>query len=95
MNVLANIPESVAELLEISPSSGESSQRILEEVVIGLYLQQKVSLGKAASLLEMDRWSFEAILQARNIEKPYNLQDLEDDLRFIEEFAGSDDGTKQ
>jgi len=83
MKFTAQIPEALLHLLGAPHSSStELSDRITEELVVSLYAQEKISLGKAAAILELDRWAFETLLQKRGLDTPYGMDDLDADLKF-------------
>lgn len=53
-------------------------------LLIGLYKDGHISLGKAAELLGIDRFEFMSLLKARGIHLNYGLEDYAQDLQTIE-----------
>jgi predicted HTH domain antitoxin len=70
------LPSDVLRMLNASES--ELKQRIVQAFAIQLYLQQQVTIGKAAQIAGMTRMEFDAMLAARKI--PVSLLELEDVL---------------
>ncbi len=68
---------------EIVRASGLSEEELLLEIVLLLFKQDKISLGKAAKLLEMPQIRFQRLMAARGIcvhydvaEYPHGIQHL-------------------
>lgn len=68
------------ELLEVS---GFEPDKVVLDVAISLYQQEKISLGKAAQLAGLHRWAFQQILGKRKIPLNYSLSDLEKDFQTV------------
>ena len=71
-------------LLTINESETELKKRIKFSLAIQLYLQQKVTIGKAAQIAGLSRFDFETILSENKI--PISNLDLEDVLGDIEKL---------
>ena len=69
-------------LVTLNESELELKRRIKVALALQLYLQQKVTIGKAAQIAEMSRYEFETFLSKQKI--PISLFELEDVLRDIE-----------
>lgn len=54
-------------LLTLNESENELKKRIKISFAIQLYLQQKVTLGKAAQIVELSRLEFESLLSENEI----------------------------
>ena len=65
---------------EILKASGWSDDELLLELVLLLFQQEKVSLGKAAELLNMSQISFQHLLASRDIFIHYDVAELQEDL---------------
>jgi predicted HTH domain antitoxin len=72
-------------LLQLGIGRDEAQQRVKEWLVLSLFTEERISSGKAARLLQMNRLDFLALLRAYNIAY---LDYTEDEL--TEEFAAID-----
>ncbi|MGK7893338.1 MAG: UPF0175 family protein [Xenococcus sp. (in: cyanobacteria)] len=71
---------------EIVQASGFSEHELLLEIVIMLFQQDKISLGKASELLEMHRMQFQKLLADRDIcihKELDNYEELDDYLSLV------------
>ena len=58
------------------------------EIAIMLFQQQKISLGKASELAEINRFQFEQLLKKKKIPAyNYDVEDLEIDLKNLQELG--------
>ena len=71
-------------LLTLNESEKELKKRIKVSLAIQLYLQQKVTIGKAAQIAEMSRLAFETMLSEYKIS--ISSLGLEDVLQDIEKL---------
>jgi len=71
-------------LLTLNESENELKKRIKTSLAIQLYLQQKVTLGKATQIAECSRLQFEEILSEQQI--PISNLEIEDVLADIEKL---------
>jgi len=71
-------------LFTINESETELKKRIKFSLAIQLYLQQKVTIGKAAQIAGLSRFEFETVLSENKI--PISNLDLEDVLGDIEKL---------
>ncbi|MDX2283899.1 MAG: UPF0175 family protein [Bacteroidia bacterium] len=71
-------------LLMLNATESELKQRIVQAFAIQLYLQQQVTIGKAAQIAGMTRPEFDTMLAARKI--PVSLLELEDVLNDAEQL---------
>lgn len=75
------LPDKEISSLHLTPEQG----RI--EVAIGLYAGQKVSLGRAARIAGVSYADFMHELGSRNLCINYTMDDLQHDLRAVEELV--------
>jgi predicted HTH domain antitoxin len=68
---------------EIVKASGLSEDALLTEIVILLFQQDKISLGKASELLEMSQIRFQKILSDRGICVHYDVTEFQEDLQQL------------
>lgn len=71
-------------LLTLNESENELKKRIKISLATQLYLQQKITIGKAAQIAEMTRFGFESLLSENQI--PISMLGLEDVLGDIEKL---------
>lgn len=68
-------------LLTLNESEKELKKRIKVSLAIQLYLQQKVTIGKAAQIAEMSRLAFETMLSEYKISiSSLGLEDVLEDI---------------
>ena len=80
MNVTLEMSDELAGLLhDVEP---DDSRAIMVETVCGLYSRHRVSSGKAARLLGLDRFGFQQELTKREIPMHYTLEELKHDVAF-------------
>jgi predicted HTH domain antitoxin len=69
---------------EIIRASGLSESELLLEIVILLFQQDKVSLGKASEILGMRQISFQRLLAERGICIHYDVAEFQEDLQHLQ-----------
>ena len=68
---------------EIVRASGLSEEELLVEVVLLLFKEYRISLGKAAELLNMSQISFQRLLGDRGISIHYDVTELHEDIQHL------------
>jgi predicted HTH domain antitoxin len=68
---------------EIVKASGLSEQELIIELVLLLFQQEKISLGKAAELLNISQVRFQKILSDRGINIHYDVEELQEDIQHL------------
>jgi predicted HTH domain antitoxin len=68
---------------EIVKASGLSEEELLLELVVLLFQQDKISLGKAAELLEMPQIRFQRLIADRGICVHYDVAELQEDIQHL------------
>ncbi len=53
------------------------------ELAVALYVQQRLSLGKASELAAMSRWEFRHLLASRRIAPHYDVQEVDEDVATL------------
>lgn len=66
-------------------ASGLSEDDLLLEIIILLYQQDKISLGKASELLGMNQLKLQRLLASRNICIHYDVEEFQEDLKHLRE----------
>lgn len=80
MKLTLNIPEDVWQAIRL-PEIGKQNHLLLE-LAITLYQRSILSLGKARVMANLTKWEFDEELRKRNIERHYDQQDMENDLKY-------------
>lgn len=68
---------------DIVKASGLSEQELIIELVLLLFQQGKISLGKAAELLNISQVRFQKILSDRGINIHYDVEELQEDIQHL------------
>lgn len=68
---------------EIVKASGLSEDELLVELILLLFQQSKVSLGKAAELLNMSQIRFQRLIADRGICVHYDVAELREDIEHL------------
>ncbi len=68
---------------EIVKASGLSEDELLLELVLLLFQQDKISLGKAAELLKVPQIRFQRLIADRNICVHYDVAELQEDIEHL------------
>lgn len=77
MNLELDIP--LVNKLEISRAD------LLTDIGVGLYMDQRVTLGQAAEIAGMSQFDFRRLLGRLNVPIQYDLDDLRHDLAVLRE----------
>lgn len=64
----------------------EVPTRIRRELAVRLYEKGLLSFGKARELAGMTRWAFHELLGEEGILRRYDVEELEEDLKTLEEI---------
>ncbi|MDY7022183.1 MAG: UPF0175 family protein [Cyanobacteriota bacterium] len=68
---------------EIIKASGMSEDELFLEVILLLFQQDKISLGRAAELLQMSQIRFQHLLSKRGICIHYDVPEFREDLEHL------------
>ena len=77
--------EDLAEALRVPPN--ERLSRIQQELAVRLYQKGLLSFGKARELAQMSKWEFHWLLGREEVERSYDLEELETDLNTLENLS--------
>lgn len=72
---------------EILKASGLSESELLLEIVIMLFQQEKISIGKASQLVGMNQIKFQELLARRSICIHYDVSEFQEDLKTLQELG--------
>lgn len=70
---------------EILGSAGLSDKELLIEIAVMLFQQERVSLGKASKIANMNYVEFQELIAKRNIPIHYEVKDFEEDIETLKE----------
>ncbi|MCC5634835.1 UPF0175 family protein [Nostoc sp. CHAB 5844] len=80
MSMQLSIPDSVLSAIRLPEKRIE--QELLVELALALYSQELLSFGKARELARMGKYEFGQLLGERGINRHYELEELQDDLKY-------------
>ncbi|MDT9234865.1 MULTISPECIES: UPF0175 family protein [Limnospira] len=68
---------------DLVKASGFSENELLLEIVLMLFQQDKISLGKASELLGWHRMQFQKLISERGICVHYDIEEFQQDLNNL------------
>jgi predicted HTH domain antitoxin len=68
---------------DILHASGLSEEELLKEIVLMLFEQKRISIGKASNLLEMNLIQFQHLIASRDICVHYDVDDFKADVATL------------
>lgn len=71
----------------ILQASGLSQEELLQEIVLMLFQQKRISIGKASHLLDMNLIQFQHLLANRNICIHYDVEDFQEDIATLKRLG--------
>jgi hypothetical protein len=80
MQIAIELPDDIARQLGDVQSM---SQRLTETLIVGAYLQGRLSHHQVEQVLQRDYWRTEELLQQYQAKRPYTLADLEMDREAL------------
>jgi len=72
---------------EIVYTTHMSAAELLREIAILLYQREKLTIGQASQLAEMNQIQFQFLLASRQIPLHYDVADFEADLQTLDELG--------
>lgn len=69
---------------ELVKASGLSETELLQELILVLFQQDKLSLGKASELLGMSQIRFQQLLGERKICVHYDVAEFQEDIEHLQ-----------
>lgn len=82
--LVLDISNDVADALQLPPS--ERISRLQQELAVRLYQKELLSFGKARELAQMTKWEFYSLLGNEDVDRSYDLEELENDLNTLEQL---------
>jgi predicted HTH domain antitoxin len=70
---------------DIVKASGLSETDLLQELIVLLFQQEKLSLGKASELLGMTQIRFQRLISERGICVHYDVAEFNEDLQHLKQ----------
>jgi len=74
------IPDSLA------TQAGCGPQELLFGLAVGLFMDSRLTLGQAGNALGLSKPEFMELMQQRGIPMPYDVDDLESDLKTLDKL---------
>lgn len=68
---------------EILSLTRMSESELKQEIAIMLFQKEKLTLGQASNLAEMNQFQFQSLLASRQITLHYDLEDLDADVKTL------------
>lgn len=68
---------------EILSVTRMSEAELKQEIAIMLFQKEKLTLGQASNLAEMNQFQFQNLLASRQISLHYDLEDLDADVKTL------------
>lgn len=66
-------------------SVGLSDQELLIEIAVMLFQQERMSLGQASKLANLNYVQFQELLAKRNIPLHYDIEEFEEDVKTLKQ----------
>jgi predicted HTH domain antitoxin len=85
MQILLEVPEDLIQAIRLPTE--EIPSRLKKELAVRLYSKGLLTFGKARQLAEMTRWDFHDLISEEVICRRYGVEELEDDLKTLEELS--------
>ncbi len=77
MQITLNLPDSLSQTETFNQSDW------LREIAIALFQQERISLGRASKIAEMEAMDFQQLLSDRGICVHYDVEDFEQDVQHL------------
>ncbi len=84
MQLVIDVSEDVIDAIKLPTE--EIPARLKRELAVRLYQKGLLSFGKARRLSGMTRWDFHDVLGEEDVSRRYDVQELEEDLKTLEEM---------
>ncbi len=85
MQLVIDVPEDVIDAIKLPTE--EIPARLKRELAVRLYQKGLLSFGKARRLSGITRWDFHDVLEEEGVSRRYDVQELEEDLKTLEEMT--------
>jgi predicted HTH domain antitoxin len=72
---------------EILSATRMSEAELKQEIAIMLFQKEKLTLGQASNLAEMNQFQFQNLLASRQIPLHYDLEDLAADVKTLHKLG--------
>lgn len=71
---------------EILQATRMSATELSQEIAVMLFEKDKLTLGQASQVAGMSQWQFQQLLASRQIPVHYDVAELEEDLKTVQEL---------
>ncbi len=72
---------------DIFKSTGMTEAEMKLEIAVMLYKNDKLTLGNASRLADMNQLNFQQLLASRNICVHYDVEDFQEDIHTLQELG--------
>lgn len=72
---------------QVLQASGLTEEELLQEIVLMLFQQKKISIGIASNFLNMNLLEFQQLIDSRNICIHYDVEDLQNDVATLQRLG--------
>lgn len=72
---------------DIFQSTGMTEAEMKLEIAVMLYKNDKLTLGNASRLADMNQLNFQQLLASRNICVHYDVEDFQEDIHTLQELG--------
>jgi predicted HTH domain antitoxin len=69
---------------DVLAAANLSAPELRRELAVALFREERLTLGQASRLAEMDQLAFQAVLSDREIPLHYGVDEFREDLRTLE-----------
>jgi predicted HTH domain antitoxin len=74
---------------DILQSTRLTTTELMQELAVALFQRDKLTLGQASRLAEMNQWQFQQLLASRGVSPHYDVAEFEADLQTLAEMRQS------
>jgi len=82
--ITLELPDELIEAMKLPPE--EVPSRLKRELAVRLYEKRLLGFGKARELAGMTKWEFQQLLGEEGVLRSYDVEELERDLKTLEEL---------
>lgn len=72
---------------EILTATRMTESEMKQEIAVMLFQKDKLTLGQASQLADMNRIAFQHLLASRKIPVHYDIEDLEQDIKNLQQMG--------
>jgi len=85
VDVTLQLPKDLLKAIATPETKLETA--LWQKIVLELYREERISIGKACELLGITKWDFTDLLREKNVPLAYDEDDLEEDLQALKNMS--------